>query len=256
MWNCALNEEIVNYYIINIAMKKTFLLLTLILCFGIVKSQDLSNETLRFIEVTGSAELEIEPDEIRLIIGIQEYWKEEFEKKAEFKDYKTKVLISEIESNLLSDLSKVGISKDKITIKEVGNSWRYKGKEFLISKQLELVFNDFNKLNEIIQMIDTKGIDHMRIGELKNKEITEYRKQVKIEALKAAQEKADYLLKSIGKQAGDIISIIELNNDNRNIWSPQSMTSNMIMTASDDSGIDNLRKIKLRYEIKARFEII
>ena len=237
-------------------MKKTFLLLTLIFCFVIIKSQNLNVEPPRFIEVTGSAELEVEPDEITFIIGIQEYWKEEFEKRTEFKDYKTKVPISEIENNLLNDLSKIEIPKDKITIREVGNYWRYKGKEFLISKQLEISLNDFDKINRIIQTIDTKGIDYMRIGELKNKDITEYRKQVKIEALKAAKEKADYLLNSIGKKTGDIISIIELNNDSNNSWRPQSMMSNTIMSTTDNSGIDNMRKIKLRYEIKVKFEIM
>jgi uncharacterized protein len=237
-------------------MKKTFLLLTLIFCFGIIKSQNLNVEPPRFIEVTGSAELEVEPDEIIFIIGIQEYWKEEFEKRTEFKDYKTKVPISEIENNLLSDLLKIGIPKDKITIREVGNYWRYKGKEFLISKQLEISLNDFDKINRIIQTIDTKGIDYMRIGELKNKDITEYRKQVKVEALKAAKEKADYLLNSIGKKTGDIISIIELNNDSNNSWRPQSMLSNTIMSTTDNSGIDNMRKIKFRYEIKVKFEIM
>ncbi|MCK4662795.1 MAG: SIMPL domain-containing protein [Bacteroidales bacterium] len=235
-------------------MKNGLFLLTFILLFGISKSQDLNNEPIRFIEVTGSAELEIEPDEIRLIIGIEEYWKEEFEKKTEFKDYKTKIPIVKLENKLLIDLANVGIQEDDIIIKEVGNYWRYKGKEFLISKQFELILTDFKKVDEIIQSINTKGIKYMRIGELKNKNITDYRKQVKIEALKAAKNKADYLLSSIDKQVGEIISIIEFTADN-NFWRPQSMTSNVVMAPSDNSGINNLRKIKLRYEIKAKFEI-
>jgi len=235
-------------------MKNTLLFLTFLFCFGILKSQDINNDLIRFIEVTGSAELEIEPDEMRLIIGIEEYWKEEFDKNTEFKDYKTKISIIEIEKNLLADLAKIGIQKESIIIREVGNSWRYKGKEFLISKQFELILSDFKKIDEIIRIINTKGIDYMRIGELKNKEITEFRKQVKVEALKAAKSKAEYLLTSIEKEVGDIISIVEMNSDN-NYWRPQSMTSNTLMATSDNSGIDNIRKIKLRYEIKAKFEI-
>lgn len=235
-------------------MKNTLLFLTLIFCFGILKSQDLSKDQIRFIEVTGSAELEIEPDEIRFIIGIKEYWKEEFDKKKEFKDYKTKVPISEIEKNLLADLAQIGIKKDNLIVREVGNYWRYMGKEFLISKQIELILYDFKKVNEITKVIDAKGIDYMRIGKLKNKEITEFRKQVKIKALKAAKDKAEYLLLSIDKEIGDIISITEMNNEN-NFWRTQSMLSNTIMASSDNSGIENIRKIKLKYEIKAKFEI-
>ena len=94
----------------------------------------------------------------------------------------------------------------------------------------------------------------MRIGELKNKEITEYRKQVKIEALKAAKSKAAYLLSGIDKQLGDIISIVELTDDN-NYRRPQPLLSNTMMATSEDSEIENFKKIKLRYEIKAKFEI-
>ena len=235
-------------------MKNILFLAAFLFCSCPVKSQEPNHEPLRFIEVTGSAELEIEPDEIRLIIGIEEYWKEEFEKRTEFEDYKTKIPMGEIEKNLLTDLATIGIQKENIIIREVGNYWRYKGKEFLISKQLELILHDFKKVNEIISVINTKGISYMRIGELKNKEITEYRKQVKIEALKAAKSKAAYLLSGIDKQLGDIISIVELTDDN-NYRRPQPLLSNTMMATSEDSEIENFKKIKLRYEIKAKFEI-
>jgi len=192
-------------------MKTLIILFAIILISGIARSQNISNETIRFIEVTGSSELEIDPDEIRFEIGIEEYWKEEFEKKTEFKDYKTKVPIAEIESQLLADLAKIGIRKESIVVKEVGNYWRHRGKEFMISKQLEITLFDFKKVEEITNSIDTKGINFMVIKELKNKNMTEYRKQVKIEALKAAQAKADYLVQSLGKQIGDVYSIYEIN---------------------------------------------
>ena len=233
-------------------MKSFILLMSLFVVLNTF-SQETDN-TLRYIEVTGSAEMEVEPDEIKFIIGIQEYWEEEFEKGKEFKDYKTKVPIDKIESNLLKDLNTIRIDKNQIIIKEVGNYWRFKGKEFLISKQFEITLYDFNKVNEITNVINTKGIDYMQIGELKNKDLTEFRKEVKINALKAAKEKATYLLESLNKECGDIISIVEIDNDTP-VWRPQAMTSNTIMASSDDSGVDNFKKIKLRYEIKAKFEI-
>ncbi len=237
-------------------MKKgLIILLALSFLFGVIKSQDLVSNPTKFIEVTGSAELEIEPDEIRLVIGIKEYCKELYAHNSKCKDYATKVPISKIENNLLTDLMEIGIKKEQIIIREVGgNYWRYEGKGFFFSKQFELILIDFNKVDEIIKKINTKGINYMKIGELKNENITEYRKQVKIEALKAAKMKAEYLLKSIDKQLGDIISVVELESSN-NYWRTQSMASNTVMGSSDNSGIDNLRKIKLRYEIKVKFEI-
>ena len=49
----------------------------------------------------------------------------------------------------------------------------------------------------------------MYIGELKNKEMQTYRKRGKIEALRAAKEKAAYLTESLGKQLSDVIRIVE-----------------------------------------------
>ena len=235
-------------------MKSITLLLVIILITGVVRSQNTNLETLRFIEVTGSSELEIDPDEIRFEIGIEEYWKEEFEKRTEFKDYKTKVPIMEIESQLLTELAKIGIQKENIVVKEVGNYWRNRGKEFMISKQLEITLFDFRKVEDITSTINTRGINYMTIKELKNKNIANFRKQVKIEALKAAQTKAAYLLESINKQVGDVISITELNERNDSGGS-QNALSNMVMSTSDISGIESVKKIKLRYEMKVKFEI-
>lgn len=231
------------------------MILALLFCFIITKSQAELVQQEKYIEVIGSAEMEVEPDEIRLIIGIEEYWKEEFDNTKEFKDYRTKVPLVEIEANLLNDLNKIGITKEKIIVKEVGNYWRYTGKDFLFSKQYELILTDFKKVDEITKEVKSKGIDYMRIGELKNKKLTEFRKQVKIEALIAAKDKVEYLLTSIGRKTGEVISITELNEDDSRWWGSQNMTSNVIMSTPENANADNFRKIKLRYEIKARFEI-
>ena len=103
-------------------------------------------------------------------------------------DYKTKVPLEWIEKDLRRVLSRAGISDEAIRVQEIGDYWRQKGKEFLIGKQLDIRFTDFEKINAVIKKIDTKGIESMRIGELKHKDLPNYRKQGKIEALKAARE--------------------------------------------------------------------
>lgn len=94
-----------------------------------------------------------------------------------------------IEKDLRRVLSRAGISDEAIRVQEIGDYWRQKGKEFLIGKQLDIRFTDFEKINAVIKKIDTKGIESMRIGELKHKDLPNYRKQGKIEALKAARER-------------------------------------------------------------------
>jgi len=228
-------------------------MLGIIMCFiSLLYSQDIQNQ--RYIEVSGIAEQEVVPDEIRLIIGLEEYSMQPHTRTTEMVDYTTKMSIDLIEKAFLTDLEILGIKKDKIILNEVGNYRREEGREFLMSKQYELVLSDVKQIDKIISSLKTPGISNMSIKELKNKDIAEYRKQVKIEALKAAQSKAEYLLSSINKQVGDVLSITEISDDN-NYWMPQTLVSNSYMGNSGKEGIDNIRKIKLRYEIKVRYEI-
>lgn len=237
-------------------MKKDLLLCcTLLFCLITASAQNASREPVRFIEVTGSAETEIEPDEIVFIIRIKEYWKEEFEKSSKPKDYRTKVPIAGIEKELLATLEKNGVKKESIAVREAGNYWREQGKDFLIIKELEIKLKDFNTVNKIIDAVNTNGIDYMKIEGLKNKDIANYRKQAKIGALKAAKDKADYLLSSIGKQTGEVISIIEPQESPVFYGQGQQVYSNVSSSNSNNSSINNVRKIKIRYEITAKFGI-
>ncbi|WP_455586810.1 SIMPL domain-containing protein [Bacteroides sp.] len=236
---------------------KTFAVLITLWLGGFVSlsAQDSNNDS-RYIEVTGSSEIEVVPDEIHLIITIQEYWQEEFEKNSKPKDYKTKVPINKIEDKLMTALRQAGIPQRDIQTKEVGDYWRERGKDFLIAKTFDIKLQDFDRINRIIQFVDTKGgIQSMRIGELKNKDLQEYRKQGKIEALKAAQQKAAYLVEAMGQRLGNVLRIIEPEDKGFSYFQPQSVTSNVAFQAYD-SNPENFKTIKLRYQMTARFEIL
>lgn len=79
-------------------MRKLFLL-AIVLCVWSVVA-DAQESERRYIEVTGSSEIEVVPDEIHLLIQIKEYWKEEFVPKSKPEDYKTKVPLEWIEKDL------------------------------------------------------------------------------------------------------------------------------------------------------------
>ena len=235
-------------------MRKIILGLSItVFVIGISRAQEVKSN-LRFIEVTGSAETSVEPDEIRFQIGIQEYWKEEYERGKKYKDYITKIPLIEIEKNLMRSLVSVGIAKDQIVIKEIGQNWNRSGKDFKKSKTFELVLTDLKEVNDILAKVQIKGINSMRIAALKNKNIVKYREQVKIEAMKAAKKKAGYLLESVNEELGSVISVIELD-ENIPIWRPENILSNTIISSNDSDINQSMRKIKLKYEIKVRFEI-
>lgn len=57
-------------------MKKVFLLAFVLFAWSMVVNAQESDG--KYIEVTGSSEIEVVPDEIHFLIQIKEYWQEEY----------------------------------------------------------------------------------------------------------------------------------------------------------------------------------
>ena len=142
-------------------------LFTLAICLLTVLSLQAQTDE-RYIEVTGTSEIEIVPDKIHYLIEIREYFEEEFDGKSKPEEYRTKVPLSEIEQGLREALAYASIPQNAIRTQEIGDYWRQQGQDFLVSKKFDITLTDFNQINEIIKHIDTKGIHTMRIGELEN----------------------------------------------------------------------------------------
>jgi hypothetical protein len=79
---------------------------------------------------------------------------------------------------------------------------------------------------------------------------------LKVEALKAAKEKADLMLAAINKQTGDVQLIRERDN-NMGYQQPMYLRSNVAMDMNAESGAQpiEMQKIKLRYEVEVHFLI-
>ena len=220
----------------------------IIITLSVLSLQAQTNE--RYIEVTGTSEIEIVPDKIHYLIEIREYFEEEFDGKSKPEEYRTKVPLSEIEQRLREALANAGIPQNAIRTQEIGDYWRQQGQDFLVSKKFDITLTNFNQINEIIQLIDTKDIHTMRIGELENKDIRAYHQKGKIEALKAAQKKATYLVEALGKKLGDVIRIVEKDSENAFPFAQSNVLS------SDAASFDSFRTIKKNYSMLVRFEII
>ena len=189
-----------------------------VLSCGLMNAQDAPyKDKFRYIEVTGTSEVEIIPDEIHFVIGIKEYFEEEIKEyfEEEFdgvskpEEYRTKVRIEDIESRMREALHSIGITDSDIRTQDVGDYWRERGLDFLIGKNLDITLHDFTMIDKIISVIDTKGVSSMRIGEMSNKDILKYHEQGKKDALLAARDKAEYMAEALGEKIGKVLSIVE-----------------------------------------------
>ncbi|MDZ7897820.1 MAG: SIMPL domain-containing protein [Arcicella sp.] len=207
------------------------------------------------IEVNGSAEQEVLPDEIFVNITLREYFKD--------KDNKNKVDIMALEKQLQKAVEEAGIAKENFTIGSMNGyrEWwgRKKPTTFLESKSYILKVPNLYKIDGIIARVDDKGVASTNIARYEYSKIEQLRKDIKIKALQAAKAKAQYLLEGIGEQLGEAFEITEIDNG----YQSQPVYSNMMMrsvapmaadAAVSESTID-VQKIKVRYEIKAVFKI-
>lgn len=234
----------------------TIIALTCLL-FTNCKAQQMTKEVYpqtRTINVTGSAEKEIVPDIIEFTINIKEYWKEEFEPGKKYEDYKTKVPMTQIEPGILDQLKKLGVQENQIKVSGIGNSYRPSGKELLVSKTLVLTLSNFVIVDKITKSIDPKGVSNLYISDLKHSSIETIKKEVKIAALKAAKEKAEYLLESLDEKCGKVLMISEAEYS-YNPPVPYTMEKRANIQSDQGSSATELRMITIKYEMNATFAI-
>src|ERR1700743_917041 len=229
-------------------MKKLFILAALCICTYGVFAQNV--DLRRKIEVTGIAEKEVTPDIINVSISLQEYL-----------DGRKKITIDQLESQLESAVKEAGIPKEDFTISNISgwnNTWqKKKNPDFLASKQYSIKFHDLDKFNQILSKIDPKGVQSTNIDSYDYSKMADLKRELKIQALLSAKEKATYMLGSINEKVGRPISITE--SDNSSFPNPRPMMYKTMAVglnaAPPESDID-FKPIKLNFQVQAVFEIV
>lgn len=204
----------------------------------------------RYIEVSGTAEVEIVPDEIHYIIEMKEYFEEEFDGKSKPENFATKVPLDVIERQVRRAIADAGVPNDAVRTEEIGNTWRERGMDFLVSKRLDITLSDFETIERIRKGLDTRGINAMYIGELKNKNMAEWQEKGRIEAIEAARNKAEYMASAAGCGLGRVLRIVEGTAAGRTLPAAQAN-----VMASGASSADTYRTIKKTYTVLVRYEL-
>lgn len=224
-------------------MKLKHLLLVGIFAAGsLVNAQEIKKNA---IEVTGVAEMEVEPDEVIFNIGIKG-------------DNKNQ--LADNEKTMYEILKSNGVKNEDIKFKSMYQNSYIKTIKFTKSYQFKV--NLKTNVSKIFEELNQKWVSNLNIAEIKNTKIADFRKTVKINALKAAKEKADYLLESIGKKTGTPLEITEIEDYMSDSVMPvayRSKVANLQLEAAEqtaDFTFDNIENIKLKFSIKTRYEIL
>lgn len=172
-----------------------------ILGFNAIAQNNINQVIRKSISVTGTTEMEIVPDEIYVSITLQEY-----------KESGNKIIMETLEKAMREVLNTMKIDTKNLTV-EGSYGYRnyipkkHKQKEFFLSKTYQLKMSELSKYNELIDRLDDEGISQVNISRTHHSKMEELKKQLKINAIKAAKEKAGYLLVAINEQLGEALEV-------------------------------------------------
>jgi uncharacterized protein YggE len=205
-----------------------------------------------YIEVTGTSEIEIIPDEIYLDICVQERIE-----KGE------KLTIDILENQLKSVLRNIGIPEKNLSISDVNAVLAKTGwwkEEVLSIANYTLKVNGATKLKKLFESFKNLKISQVNITKATHSNIIEIKKKNRITAIKMAKEKADYLLSAIGEQTGKPKIINELVNNNQNFINANFISgyasgNSMSKMRSSKNKIVEFQKIKIKSSIYVKFNI-
>ena len=209
----------------------------------------------RVIEVSGSAERWITPDVFTFKITL-----------AERIENKQKITIDQQEIALRSELNKLGVDVAKdLSIFDISSTYfrQRKIKDVLGTKDYRLKLRDLNKIAGLQDLADRLNISRLDLIDSESSEITRFRQETKIDALKAAKAKAEYLLNAIGERAGKAVFVQEeaeeaprsqYANYSANV-SSNTISRGVVSVSDKDDDSLSFSQIKLRFVVLARFEI-
>lgn len=235
---------------------KSFIIASAIIISNIAIAQDqITKEEKPFIEVNGVAEQEIIPDQIYISIIIREKYENKEKITIESQEEKLKILLKEINiptSNLyLSDAN-----ADYVKVK-------FRTKDVLTKKDYTLKVSNATAVGQVFQQLEKLEINDANVSKVSHSKIDSLRKEIRIAAIKAAKNKADYLLNAIGEQTGKPFIVRENSVLNENVYTRNlnrvSNYSNTRFSEESDKSIDDeeiqFQKIKIQSSIYVKFLI-
>jgi uncharacterized protein YggE len=243
-------------------MKKLLTALLAVVLVSTVSAQNNEIKQPRTINVSGSAEMEVVPDEIYVQVELREY-----------KKGTVKIDIESIKKNFIKAVTGLGIADTNISVQGYqgydANYWWYrknkkKNPDMMASINYWVKLNNTKRMDELVEKLDDEATQNFFIAKVSHSKVQEFKKQLKIEAVKAAKEKAIYLAGAIGEGIGNALNINEPHEIG--FYPPvYGRAANMAMkteaieqhAAGDGASSPNIdfKKIKYKFEVNATFAL-
>lgn len=231
---------------ISALITSTFLITGL---YSFAQTQTLPPAPPSYIEVTGTAEEEVVPDEIFITITLKERYIN-----------KDKITIETQESQMKNALKSIGIDLKNLYLSDVNSDYvkvRRQKKDMLTKKEYVLKVGTAAIVGQVFQELDKMDITDGYISKVNHSKLDSLKRENRIKAIKSAKEKATYLLAALGEQVGKVLVVTDSPDPGTQPYYP--MPRMMAMVAAD--GVPEqkeeieFQKIKLTSSIFVKFAV-
>ncbi|HNP22344.1 MAG TPA: SIMPL domain-containing protein [Panacibacter sp.] len=237
-------------------MKRTILVFASVLFIAQLHAQELKPVN-RTISVSGSASKEVQPDEIYVQVDLREYNKKNGDK----------IDIDQIKNNFLRACGSIGLKEEDLQVLSYSGYndnylWQKKNRKQNPDMKAGITYwvkvNSTGKLDELVDKMDDEATQNFVIAKTGYSKMEELKKELKIAAIKAAKEKANYLSGAIGEHVGEAVTINEPGETTIGPVPYANYAVKMAMAeANDATPVMNVdfKKIKLQFEVNVVFTL-
>ncbi|MDR1459993.1 MAG: SIMPL domain-containing protein [Bacteroidales bacterium] len=203
---------------------------------------------MNYVEVSGTAKMEVVPDRIYLRIIINET------------DSKGKIAVHNQEQdmiNALKTIRDINITED-LAMKDLESRFKYRkilDNQILLSKVYELTVKSGKTASEVMTKLETAGISSISLTKIDHSQIEQFRKTTLENAIKEAKLKASSLAESIGQSIGKAIHINERQIYSANRSELYLSKSAAFETAGEYTSEVEFSKIKIEATVDVKFEL-
>ena len=229
-------------------MKKLLFLAAALMVFSGLPAQN-SNE-IPYVETSATASREVTPDEIFVRIVLSE------------NDTKGKVSIDQLQKNMIRAIQKAGINFEKsLTIDNIESQYQ----TYLLRKsdgrttKTFLLMVSGEQLAPLFTALDEAGISNVNIQSARYSKVAALRDELRVEAAKAAQERARMLAQAVGQELGKAILIQNYDNDSgvvyNNIMLARASAKMADGAVEESAPTVEFKKIKVESRVSIRFAL-
>ena len=200
-----------------------------------------------YIQVNGRAEKEIVPDEFYLSIVINE------------RDSKGKISVESQQREMIAALRRQGVDVEKqLKVANLSSEF-FKKNTSVATAKYQLKLGSAAEAANVWQALDKLGISDVSILRVSHSNIDALKEEVRVEAIRNAQQSARTLAQAIGQTVGKCFYIWDSNNDIMPAYYNNTMVVRSMKSMDAGSGESageeplDFKTIKLQYSVQTKF---